>query len=67
MLFRYFLAENLTRIAVMLRSECPPWGLPLSGTRALPDGDFAGFPIDSCMLSMHLDLRIAVGVSMSRN
>jgi len=37
-------AENRTRIAVILRYECSPWCLPLSSTRALSDGDFAGFP-----------------------
>jgi hypothetical protein len=35
----------------MLCYESSPWGLPLSRTRALPDADFAGFPIDVGLLS----------------
>ena len=31
--------------------ESLPWGPPLSRTRALPDADFAGFPIDDGLLS----------------
>jgi len=35
----------------MLCYESSPWGPPLSRTRALPDTDFAGFPIDDGLLS----------------
>jgi len=38
----------------MLCYESSPWGPPLSRTRALPDADFAGFPIDDGLLSTRL-------------
>ena len=41
-------------IGAMLCYESSPWGPPLSRTRALPDTDFAGFPIDDGLLSNKL-------------